>query len=206
MRNIGVIMTALTLDAFQAFLLLAITAISAGGTAVIGLVPVAGTAAAGAADLIGAGGAAGIDAVISATLGSGFIALLFFNGLMSLQDFISLRKTPFMLGKFVPFINALPLYTALAVRCILEQRAKERGEQASERTAGIRASAQDEESAEEAPLQEQPQQGASVPQATNDNRAASRARVPITDIRPRAGTLPRAANDTLSSTAYGAAA
>jgi len=140
LRNFFTIVVALTIDAFQILLPMGIIAIftTAGGTlagaaaggviagsvgaAVLGFVgSFLNVAAAPAGFVLGTGLAAIIDFCISAVFGTGFIILLVMTGLLPLKQILSLRRTPLVVGKLVPFFGMLPFYTALTVLCIVEQ-------------------------------------------------------------------------------------
>jgi hypothetical protein len=120
------IVTALSIDAFQALLALVLSGIAF----VLGLsvvwIPFIGAPAAGAIDLGGLVIGIAIDFVVSATFGSGLIALLMFMGVLTWNDLFSVRYMPFAVAKFIPFIDALPFYTAMTVMCILKKESAER--------------------------------------------------------------------------------
>ncbi|MDE2213100.1 MAG: hypothetical protein KGJ34_01015 [Patescibacteria group bacterium] len=151
MKYIVIVLVALSIDAFQALVALGLAAAFAvfsgtiGGAAAgcvvgstVGLCKVLGAVGGVAGSFfnpvaapygmqVGAVIGAVLDFCISAVFGTGFIALLVFTRLLKLGDLLSLRFTPPILVKLLPFIDILPFYTFLAVSCILKKNQEEGG-------------------------------------------------------------------------------
>jgi len=131
MKYFSVILVALLIDAFQALAALALAGIGFASSAAVVWIPVVGQAAAGGISLGGVLLGIIVDFCISAVFGSGLIFLLIASGIVSLNQFFSIRRMPFVVGKFIPFIDALPLYTAMTAVSILKKIEEEKLEGAA---------------------------------------------------------------------------
>jgi len=153
MKYFPIVAVALFLDGLQGMITLSFAALGfalQGMGAAAGAVPVAGTILAGLAGMSGMAvlmlGVV-ISTTISMVFGAGFITLLTFSKLASLRQLLTLRRGPFLIAKFVPFINAIPFFTTLALTSIMYKRREEKkilmraNPQAGEETEEIEAEA-----------------------------------------------------------------
>ncbi len=126
MKYFSVIVVALLIDAFQALIALALAGVGFAAGASVAWIPLVGQATAAGVSLGGVLLGIVIDFCISAVFGSGLIFLMILTGITTLNHLFSMRRMPFIAAKFIPFINALPLYTAMVVASIVKKIEEEK--------------------------------------------------------------------------------
>jgi|GEM_PF-6226408 len=193
MKYIFVIVVAVLIDTFQMLIALSLAGIVFAAGAAVAWIPFLGVAAAGGLSLTGVVLGAIMDFCISVTFGSGLIFLLISDGLLSWREIMSVRRMPLIAVKYIPIVNFLPFYTALAAVCVLKKLAEEKagglvGAAVAVATAGPSrvsrlAAALRERQAEQTP--ERNGSGGQEQEERKEARPGAQARQPLQDIRPR---------------------
>jgi hypothetical protein len=150
LKYIGPLIVALSIDAFDLLVAIAIFAVFfvapgtvagvAGGTYVCGttcgavggvlgvvldVVPFSHGILTSIAEPVGQAMGQVIDFAIDAVFGTGLIIWLLFTGLLKKEDLLSMGTTPFIIAKFIPFADMGPWYTAWVIKLILRKEAEE---------------------------------------------------------------------------------
>lgn len=194
-KYLGIVVVALSIDAFQFLIGISLTVTLLGISASVAWIPFVGAGLAAAATAAGEIFGTAVDWSVSATFGTGFIFLLWQQGFVSYKNFFSRKRMSFIIVKLIPGIDMLPAYTTMTVLAILEKERELKQQAASGK--GVDGA---EETLTEAPAQASVSgQNALVPPprpnmadihtpVANQNRLAPQRGATISDIRPPTGS------------------